>query len=71
MCMFCSFIYAFFRAPELLLGAKEYSWAVDMWAVGCIFGEMLTKDPLFKGRSEIDQIDVVKYPILYLRGRLS
>jgi len=48
-----------YRAPELLLGATEYSWAVDMWAVGCIFAEMLTKDAPFKGRSEIDQIDVI------------
>uniref|UniRef100_A0ABK0LRM0 Protein kinase domain-containing protein n=2 Tax=Rattus norvegicus TaxID=10116 RepID=A0ABK0LRM0_RAT len=48
-----------YRAPELLLGAKEYSTAVDMWSVGCIFGELLTQKPLFPGKSEIDQIDKV------------
>ncbi|XP_046726597.1 cyclin-dependent kinase 11B isoform X5 [Silurus meridionalis] len=48
-----------YRGPELLLGAKEYSTAVDMWSVGCIFGELLTQKPLFPGKSEIDQINKV------------
>ncbi|XP_068588862.1 cyclin-dependent kinase 11B isoform X7 [Cebidichthys violaceus] len=48
-----------YRSPELLLGAKEYSTAVDMWSVGCIFGELLTQKPLFPGKSEIDQINKV------------
>ncbi|XP_074704550.1 cyclin-dependent kinase 11B isoform X3 [Strix aluco] len=48
-----------YRAPELLLGAKEYSTAIDMWSVGCIFGELLTQKPLFPGKSEIDQINKV------------
>ncbi|ELK32756.1 PREDICTED: cyclin-dependent kinase 11B [Myotis davidii] len=48
-----------YRAPELLLGATEYSTAVDMWSVGCIFGELLTQKPLFPGKSEIDQINKV------------
>ncbi|XP_056628892.1 cyclin-dependent kinase 11B isoform X2 [Triplophysa dalaica] len=46
-----------YRSPDLLLGAKEYSTAVDMWSVGCIFGELLTQKPLFPGKSEIDQIN--------------
>ncbi|XP_022738343.1 cyclin-dependent kinase G-2-like isoform X2 [Durio zibethinus] len=45
-----------YRAPELLLGAKKYSTAVDMWSVGCIMAELLAKEPLFKGTSEIDQL---------------
>ena len=44
-----------YRPPELLFGAKEYNEAIDMWSVGCIFGELLTGKPLFPGRSEIDQ----------------
>ncbi|XP_016380739.1 cyclin-dependent kinase 11B-like isoform X3 [Sinocyclocheilus rhinocerous] len=48
-----------YRSPDLLLGAKEYSTAVDMWSVGCIFGELLTQKPLFPGKSEIDQINKV------------
>ncbi|KDP30954.1 hypothetical protein JCGZ_11330 [Jatropha curcas] len=45
-----------YRAPELLLGAKQYSTAIDMWSVGCIMAELLGKDPSFKGKSEIDQL---------------
>ncbi|KAF2072940.1 hypothetical protein CYY_005733 [Polysphondylium violaceum] len=45
-----------YRAPEVLLGSKTYSVPVDMWSVGCIFGEMLAKKPLFSGDCEIDQI---------------
>ncbi|KAM9785696.1 cyclin-dependent kinase 11B [Neosynchiropus ocellatus] len=48
-----------YRSPELLLGAKEYSTAVDMWSVGCVFGELLTQKPLFPGKSEIDQINKI------------
>jgi len=46
-----------YRAPEVLLGSRHYSTAIDMWSVGCIFGEMATHgDPMFPGDSEIDQI---------------
>lgn len=45
-----------YRAPEILLGSKHYSTAVDVWSVGCIFAEMATKIPLFPGDSEIDEI---------------
>ncbi|KNA07614.1 hypothetical protein SOVF_170220 isoform B, partial [Spinacia oleracea] len=40
-------------APELLLGAKEYSTAVDMWSVVCIMAELLTNKPLFDENIEI------------------
>ena len=45
-----------YRAPELLLHSTNYNWAVDIWAVGCIIGELYTNRPMFSGRSEIDQI---------------
>lgn len=45
-----------YRAPEILLGCKYYSTAVDVWSLGCIFTEMLTKKALFTGDSEIDQL---------------
>lgn len=46
-----------YRAPEVLLGARQYSTALDMWSVGCILAEMIMKGmPLFNGDSEIDQI---------------
>jgi len=46
-----------YRSPEVLLGSRHYSTALDMWSVGCIFAEMaLRGQPLFPGDSEIDQI---------------
>ncbi|KAI8334724.1 Pkinase-domain-containing protein [Chlamydoabsidia padenii] len=48
-----------YRAPELLLGSKEYTTAIDMWSIGCIFAEMSNNEPLVAGRSEIDQVDKI------------
>lgn len=45
-----------YRAPELLVGDTSYGKAVDIWAIGCLFIEMLTGDPLFPGESDIDQL---------------
>jgi len=45
-----------YRAPEILLGCKHYSVGVDMWSIGCIFAELVTKQPLFPSDSEIDQL---------------
>jgi cyclin-dependent kinase 8/11 len=38
-----------YRAPELILGTRHYTPAIDMWAVGCIFAELLSLRPIFKG----------------------
>jgi len=38
-----------YRAPELLLGARHYNYKIDMWAIGCIWGELLALRPMFKG----------------------
>lgn len=48
-----------YRAPELLLNCKEYSTAIDMWSVGCIFAEFLSMAPLFPGQSEVDQLNKI------------
>lgn len=48
-----------YRAPELLFGAKEQTTAVDMWSTGCIFGELLAHRPLLPGRSDIHQIELI------------
>jgi len=45
-----------YRAPEILLGGKQYSTPVDIWSIGCIFAEMVTRVPLFPGDSEIDEL---------------
>ncbi|GLU06176.1 hypothetical protein SLE2022_232290 [Rubroshorea leprosula] len=48
-----------YRAPELLLGTKQYSTAIDMWSLGCIMAELLSKEPLFNGKTEFDQLDKI------------
>jgi cyclin-dependent kinase 2 len=45
-----------YKAPEILLGARQYSTPVDVWSVGCIFAEMVKQKPLFPGDSEIDEL---------------
>ncbi|TFY72888.1 hypothetical protein EVG20_g117 [Dentipellis fragilis] len=46
-------------APEILMGAKTYSTAVDMWSVGCIFAELLLKEPLFQAKGEVDLLSMI------------
>ena len=48
-----------YRAPELLYCASKYDEGVDLWAVGCIFGELLNKSPLFAGDTDIEQLSLV------------
>ncbi|KYR02636.1 p34-cdc2 protein [Tieghemostelium lacteum] len=45
-----------YRAPELLFGAKSYGPSVDIWSVGCIFAELMLRTPYLPGESEIDQL---------------
>ena len=47
-----------YRSPELLLGAKQYGGNIDIWALGCIFAELLLRTPYLPGDSEIDQLTV-------------
>lgn len=44
-----------YRPPELLLTLKRYTPAIDMWGVGCIFGEMFECKPILEGKTDIDQ----------------
>jgi len=48
-----------YRAPELLLGLKNYSTHIDVWSIGCILGELLLMEPLFPGRSETDELNKI------------
>jgi len=45
-----------YRAPDVLMGSRKYSTPVDLWSVGCIFGEMASSRPLFPGTSDHDQL---------------
>ena len=46
----------YYRAPELIFGATEYTSKVDVWSCGCVIGEMLIKKPLFEGSSNTSQM---------------
>jgi len=46
-----------YRAPEILLGSTRYTKGVDMWAVGCILGEMVSGRPIFPGTSTMNQLE--------------
>lgn len=48
-----------YRAPELLLGSAIQTPAIDMWAIGCIFGELLSHKPLLPGKSELNQLQLI------------
>ena len=45
-----------YRAPEILLRARTYSYPVDLWAAGTLFAELITLNPLFPGNTEVDQL---------------
>jgi glycogen synthase kinase 3 beta len=45
----------YYRAPELVLGMAKYNNKVDIWALGCVYGEMLLGTPLFPGKTNMDQ----------------
>ncbi|MCJ1247269.1 Aspartokinase [Trapelia coarctata] len=48
-----------YRPPELLLQLKRYTPAIDMWGVGCVFGEMFTGRPILAGTSDINQTQLI------------
>ncbi|KAI3422713.1 Mitogen-activated protein kinase [Psidium guajava] len=48
-----------YRAPELLLNCSEYTAAIDMWSVGCILGEIATREPLFPGKDYVHQLRLI------------
>ncbi|XP_062145688.1 mitogen-activated protein kinase homolog MMK2-like [Alnus glutinosa] len=48
-----------YRAPELLLNCSEYTAAIDVWSVGCILGEIVTREPLFPGKDYVHQLRLI------------
>lgn len=48
-----------YRAPELLLNCSEYTAAIDIWSVGCILAEIMTRQPLFPGRDYVHQLRLI------------
>ncbi|KAM0071840.1 putative shaggy-related protein kinase NtK-1 CMGC-GSK family [Helianthus debilis subsp. tardiflorus] len=51
----------YYRAPELIFGATEYTTAIDVWSAGCVLAELLLGQPLFPGESGVDQlVEIIK-----------
>ncbi|CEG70470.1 Putative Pkinase-domain-containing protein [Rhizopus microsporus] len=51
----------YYRAPELIFGAADYSVKIDIWSAGCVLGELLLGQPLFPGESGVDQlVEIIK-----------
>lgn len=45
-----------YRAPEILLATTDYTTAIDVWSVGCIFAELLAREPVFPGQDSVSQL---------------
>ncbi|GAA5832399.1 hypothetical protein JCM11251_006439 [Rhodosporidiobolus azoricus] len=60
-----------YRSPELLLGARHYTPAIDMWSMGCIYGEMLGLRPMFKGEEAKIELGAKKGGVPFQRDQLS
>eukprot|EP00064_Thunnus_orientalis_P018219 superscaffoldBa00004119_g18313 len=56
-----------YRAPELLVGDTQYGPPVDVWAIGCVFAELLSGIPLWPGKSDMDQLYLIRKTL----GKLS
>ncbi|KAL9322371.1 hypothetical protein ACSQ67_010424 [Phaseolus vulgaris] len=51
----------YYRAPELIFGATEYTTSVDIWSAGCVLAELLLGQPLFPGENQVDQlVEIIK-----------
>ncbi|KAI8477415.1 MAG: glycogen synthase kinase 3 [Monoraphidium minutum] len=51
----------YYRAPELIFGATDYTSAIDVWSVGCVLAELLLGSPIFPGESGVDQlVEIIK-----------
>ncbi|XP_020996532.1 shaggy-related protein kinase theta-like isoform X3 [Arachis duranensis] len=51
----------YYRAPELIFGATEYTTAIDVWSAGCVLAELMLGQPMFPGESGVDQlVEIIK-----------
>ena len=48
-----------YRAPEVLFGDDAYTASIDIWAAGCVLAEFLKHDPLFPGKTEVTQLELI------------
>jgi glycogen synthase kinase 3 beta len=51
----------YYRAPELIFGAIDYTCYIDVWSSGCVLAELLLGQPIFPGESGVDQlVEIIK-----------
>ena len=55
----CLVVTRWYRPPELLLQLRKYTTAIDMWGVGCVFGEMFKGKPILSGNSDLNQAQLI------------
>ena len=54
----------YYRAPELIFGATDYTTNIDVWSAGCVFAELMLGQPIFPGDSGVDQlVEIIKVVI--------
>lgn len=54
----------YYRAPELIFGATDYTSNIDIWSAGCVLAELLLGQPIFPGDSGVDQlVEIIKVRI--------
>ena len=56
-----------YRAPEVVLSKQNYDEKIDMWAVGCVFAELIGRAPIFPGKNHLNQVQMIQQ----LVGKLS
>lgn len=52
-----SIVSLWYRAPEIILGSEDYLLGVDMWSIGCLFGELMQSRPVFYCKSDAEVLD--------------
>jgi serine/threonine protein kinase len=49
----------YYRAPEIIYGSRSYDMKVDIWSLGCTIAEIILKEPLFPGTTDINQLEII------------
>lgn len=61
----------YYRAPELIFGATDYTANIDIWSAGCVLAELLLGQPIFPGDSGVDQlVEIIKVRIFFFFSSL-
>ena len=56
----------YYRAPEILMGARRYTSSIDLWSVGCIIAELLGRRVLFQASSPLQQVHVAGFILFHI-----